>query len=356
MGAPRSRGLRGLLALLAVLALAFASPLPALAGDAPDDPPPAPAAMDGEVAGAPAGPDQASGGAAKPRGLTEDELLHLVTKNPRALWAMILLRFAVAAAGLVVLILVLVRRREVRRGLVPPPVPSPPSVAPFEILGAFAVLGAWAIAGYLLASAVALVLGEPEGKPSFVTGLACMCVTSLPLAVGIAWVARRKRAERGPEAAALPAAPALRIAVGVFLVSGAVVFALQLLSAFVLKEVFGQPPVMQDLVLRVIDPKSPVEPWLIAFLGIFVAPFAEEAVFRGTLYPALRRYLGVGWAAVLVSAFFAIIHMNALNLVPLFGLALLLTWCYERTGSILAGVAVHALSNAASLVPLLLLR
>ncbi len=87
-----------------------------------------------------------------------------------------------------------------------------------------------------------------------------------------------------------------------------------------------------------------------------VAPVTEEAVFRGALYGSLSVAIGLARGRVAVVAIFAAVHAHALALVPLFGLALLLTWCYERTGSIFAGVVVHALSNAASLVPLLLAR
>ena len=41
---------------------------------------------------------------------------------------------------------------------------------------------------------------------------------------------------------------------------------------------------------------------------------------------------------------------------PLFVLALVLTWLYEKTDSLLAPIAAHALFNAANLVLLCLLQ
>lgn len=374
--------LRGAAAVLALaVGLGVAGGALARAGDPPPAPPPAgtpapqgspggaeaappaapPAAPGVPVGPGPAspGPDASEGASAAPGApaegaLTEDELFALVRTHPSAFLSLLALRFGTAAAGVVVMVLLLVRRSEVRRGLVAPPAPRPPAVAPFELPGALAVLGLWFVAGPLLAAGAARVVGDPDGKPTLVTSLVSMCVATLPIAVGVGVLARRRRAERGPPA--LPPADALRVAGGTFLVSAAAVLVLQLAAGLVLQHVLGRRLEMQDLVTRMVRPRSAVEPWLISFLGVVVAPFAEEAVFRGTLYPAVRRHLGARGAAVVVSALFAAIHANWLALVPLFALALLLTWCYERTGSIFACVVVHALSNASSLVPLLLTR
>jgi len=43
-----------------------------------------------------------------------------------------------------------------------------------------------------------------------------------------------------------------------------------------------------------------------------------------------------------------LIHLNAPTFVPLFALALALTWLYERTDNLLAPITAHALFNAAN--------
>ena len=53
---------------------------------------------------------------------------------------------------------------------------------------------------------------------------------------------------------------------------------------------------------------------------------------------------------------FALIHGDVAIFVPLFVLALALTWLYEQTGSLLAPIAVHGLFNAANLVLLVLAK
>jgi membrane protease YdiL (CAAX protease family) len=81
-----------------------------------------------------------------------------------------------------------------------------------------------------------------------------------------------------------------------------------------------------------------------------LAPVAEEFIFRGMLYPFVKQ---LGWprlAWIGVSFAFALIHDDAATFVPLFVLALALTWLYEKTDNLLAPIAAHSLFNAANLV------
>ena len=61
-------------------------------------------------------------------------------------------------------------------------------------------------------------------------------------------------------------------------------------------------------------------------------------------------------AALLSSLLFAAVHGSLTALVPLFVLALVLCWVYERSGSLVAPVVVHMLNNATSLLPLFLVH
>ena len=96
--------------------------------------------------------------------------------------------------------------------------------------------------------------------------------------------------------------------------------------------------------------------WLRVYLGIFaviIAPVAEEFVFRGLIYSGLKK---LGWpkcAWLGASALFALIHFSAPIFLPLFVLALALTWLYERTEGLLAPMVAHSLFNAANLMILL---
>lgn len=92
----------------------------------------------------------------------------------------------------------------------------------------------------------------------------------------------------------------------------------------------------------------------LGFFAVVLAPVAEEFIFRGVLFPFVKQlgYPKTAWFGV--SFLFALIHGDMAIFVPLFVLALALTWLYEKTDSLLAPIAVHSLFNAANLVLLIL--
>jgi membrane protease YdiL (CAAX protease family) len=142
---------------------------------------------------------------------------------------------------------------------------------------------------------------------------------------------------------------ALAIAAGVVAGILPVAWLLQGASIAVLEKI-GWPVADQAAVLLLAGAKSA---WLKIYLGAFavlIAPVAEEFIFRGVLFPFVKQ-LGYPKSAWLgVSALFALIHFDAGTFVPLFALALALTWLYEFTDNLLAPIFAHSLFNAANLV------
>ncbi len=87
---------------------------------------------------------------------------------------------------------------------------------------------------------------------------------------------------------------------------------------------------------------------------IVVAPVLEELLFRGILLPGLRRRLKP-WPAMLVgSAIFSLLHVDAWPApVPLFVLAIFLSYLWYRTNSLVPSIVLHAVFNGANLLPLI---
>jgi membrane protease YdiL (CAAX protease family) len=79
-----------------------------------------------------------------------------------------------------------------------------------------------------------------------------------------------------------------------------------------------------------------------------VAPLVEEFFFRGFIYPVLWKRLGPLWGALITGAIFGLGHAPApwvsLGALAVFGFGLCLL--YWRTGSIIPGMALHALNNS----------
>lgn len=79
---------------------------------------------------------------------------------------------------------------------------------------------------------------------------------------------------------------------------------------------------------------------------VVFAPLFEELVFRGLLFATLRRKYGWGTAGAISAGIFALAHgYGLLGTVSVFWSGMLWAWAYEKTGSLLPGMAAHMLNN-----------
>jgi membrane protease YdiL (CAAX protease family) len=91
---------------------------------------------------------------------------------------------------------------------------------------------------------------------------------------------------------------------------------------------------------------------VLAVITILLAPFAEEMLFRGILYPAIKQAGFPRLAFWGCALLFAFIHFNLVTFVPLFALAICLTVLYEKTDNLLAPITAHACFNCMNFVML----
>ena len=85
-------------------------------------------------------------------------------------------------------------------------------------------------------------------------------------------------------------------------------------------------------------------------LGAGVVPVAEEVFFRGFLYQGLRARWGVPWALLASSLVFAGVHMIPSVLLPILLMSLLMTWVFERSGSLWTSILLHAAINGLAFI------
>ena len=95
---------------------------------------------------------------------------------------------------------------------------------------------------------------------------------------------------------------------------------------------------------------------LLGVVTILLAPAAEEMLFRGILYPWIKRLGFPRLSMWVTSILFAAMHMNLATFVPLFVLSIGLIFMYEKTGNLLAPITTHALFNAANFFALYVLE
>lgn len=86
------------------------------------------------------------------------------------------------------------------------------------------------------------------------------------------------------------------------------------------------------------------------FLAVVTAPLVEEVIYRGMLYPAIQRVVGMGWAIAIVSILFAGVHVyqyknNIGVIVVITILSVTLTAIRAFTQKLLPSFVVHLIFN-----------
>lgn len=86
----------------------------------------------------------------------------------------------------------------------------------------------------------------------------------------------------------------------------------------------------------------------LAYTSLFAAivgPVIEELFFRGFMYGALKKYVGVFWSMLLTAAIFAALHTHIVGFFPIMALGILLAYLYEKTGTLVSSITVHITHN-----------
>jgi uncharacterized protein len=137
-----------------------------------------------------------------------------------------------------------------------------------------------------------------------------------------------------------PRRPALSLAVGGYLAYLGFSFLWSLLVS----------PEQEDITRELGLHESAVGAVVAGLLIVVAAPVSEEIFFRGFMFGGIRSRLPFWVAAAVSGAIFGLFHYtgsDSLGVVPqLAFLGMMLAWLYERTGSILPAIGIHALNNA----------
>lgn len=115
-------------------------------------------------------------------------------------------------------------------------------------------------------------------------------------------------------------------------------------------------PLVDDLVTeretrQLLDQFAGSEPILVKLAAFCLLPaFCEELLFRGAIARGLQPRLGALAAALLSSAYFALLHGSLARLPITFCLGLALAMATLRTGSVIPAMIIHAGNNAAAVL------
>ena len=121
---------------------------------------------------------------------------------------------------------------------------------------------------------------------------------------------------------------------------------LLLLLALGASRALGLEPPVEPIHQLLFQEQRPVVVGMTVMLAGVVGPLAEELFFRGVLYGALRQRNSRIVSMLISGAVFALVHTNHVGFLPILALGSLLAFVYERTGSLLAPIAIHIVHNS----------
>lgn len=125
-------------------------------------------------------------------------------------------------------------------------------------------------------------------------------------------------------------------------------FFIVLLVLLALASLFSYEPPPHPLVEVFVqeDKKNPLLIGYSIFLACVIGPVIEEVFFRGFAYPALKKLWGVRPSMIVTSAVFAWTHNSSFAFWPIFVLGMVLSYLYEKRGSLLPSIVMHVTHNS----------
>jgi hypothetical protein len=101
-------------------------------------------------------------------------------------------------------------------------------------------------------------------------------------------------------------------------------------------------------------------PWYVLspllLLVVVVVPAVEEVLFRGIFLPVLAKEFGAGYAMIVISLVFALLHQHVPSYAPLFVLSVGLCLAHLCSGSLVVPIAMHSTFNLIQIAMLLVFR
>ena len=81
---------------------------------------------------------------------------------------------------------------------------------------------------------------------------------------------------------------------------------------------------------------------------VLLAPVTEELVLRGIIFPVARQKRGNLYAIIISSIFFALIHMNGIQLITGLFMGVIIGYAIILTDNVYIGIIIHAVNNSFS--------
>lgn len=107
----------------------------------------------------------------------------------------------------------------------------------------------------------------------------------------------------------------------------------------------GINPQLQQIVLVTLESNSTGLIFLVFFSSCIIAPLTEEIIYRGVIYKALKKSFSSGFAIILSSIIFALLHGEISSLPALFFMGIILASLFEKYGNLWVPIGMHFFNN-----------
>ncbi|MCM8829636.1 MAG: CPBP family intramembrane metalloprotease [Candidatus Omnitrophica bacterium] len=107
----------------------------------------------------------------------------------------------------------------------------------------------------------------------------------------------------------------------------------------------GFSPEPQQIVLIYFKTDSFYLLFIMSFLSCIIVPFSEEIIFRGIVYPGLKKRFSVPSSMILSSLIFALLHNEIFVLAGLFVFGIFLSYLFEKHKNLWLSISVHFFNN-----------
>jgi membrane protease YdiL (CAAX protease family) len=233
-------------------------------------------------------------------------------------------------------------RPELPEGATPPPPPGPGWPAWSAPLALIAGIG-MALVGSIVLLPIQLLLGDDQlDNPPFGIAIGANVVQDLAFIASALLFARMTRPPRPADFGLVPTRWGRAFKLVLVTYAGFFAFTIAWSVALGINE-------KDDLAQQLGVGDSPVRIAVFTLLVCVMAPIAEEFLFRGYFFTALRTSMSVPVAAVVTGIVFGGIHIFSSPvafIVPLMVFGMGLCLLYNATGSLYPCIALHALNNS----------
>ncbi|MCC5789423.1 MAG: CPBP family intramembrane metalloprotease [Opitutales bacterium] len=237
----------------------------------------------------------------------------------------------------------------------PPPEWKPP-LADFALLG-IALLLALVIVGPLIAvEIIRLLPGHPEELSEWAFLLQSLSMQgTILLTLGLFWKFQPKTFETVGGKPSRGLFYAAKWGAYGFVLAIPLVALANIVTIFLFNH-FGWEFSLQETVEEIVSVESTLLFLLMPLPVVILAPLWEEIVFRGGLFRYLKNCLPGSLALLLSAICFSLIHGQPAQFGGILILGLILALVYQKSGSLLAPILMHAFFNANTLLGLFFLR